>query len=84
MDWGPTLNSTEYVYGEPINITNVGNVPVNLTISYQNPINITAMTVGWNCTVAPLQPSCWVIVEVYQNVTAIGPYSYDTVITAVA
>ena len=85
MDWGFTLNGTEYMYSEPVNVTNIGNVDITLSIGYQNPsLSILSITVSWNYTSATLTPNESAILELYQNVTATGPYSYDTVITAVA
>jgi hypothetical protein len=37
--------------------------------------------VGWNYTGTPLAQGASVILEIYQNVTATGPYSYTTKIT---
>ena len=81
IDWLVTDNSTEYVM-EPMNITNIGNTPVYLTISYANPVNIIELELTWNYTGNPLSPNAWEILELYQNCTATGAYSYETVISA--
>jgi hypothetical protein len=87
IDWGVTQNNTEYEI-EPMNITNLSNVNVTLELSYtNNSTSITALTLTWNYTDYPLQnqtlqPNESIIVELYQNCTATGEYSYDTVIEA--
>jgi len=80
LDWGATENSTEYVM-EPINVTNLSNVPVNLTLSTSNWINITSLSLTWNYTGNTLQPDDFEVVELYQNCTFTGAYGYDTIIT---
>lgn len=82
IDWGVTDNATEYVH-EPINITNISNIPVTLSLTTQNhsPTIIT-LSLTWNYTGSTIAVDEWIIVELYQNVTATGAYSYDTVITA--
>jgi len=82
IDWGVTENGTAYIM-EPINITNLSNIPVNLTLSMLNPsLSIISLSLTWNYIGSILQPNGWIIVELEQTVTATGPYSYDTVITA--
>lgn len=82
IDWGATENSTAYVL-EPINITNISNIPVNLMLSTDNlSDSIITLTLTWNYTGNTLQPSESEIIELYQTVTATGSYSYDTVINA--
>jgi hypothetical protein len=82
LGWLATENATEYTYLEPINITNTGNTPITLSIGYENPSSsILTLTVGWNYTGTPLAQGASVILEIYQNVTATGPYSYTTKIT---
>lgn len=80
IEWFTTENSTEYVM-DPMNITNISNIPVYLTLSYGNTINITDLQLTWNYTGNPLSPDAWEILELYQNCTATGDYSYDTIIS---
>lgn len=81
IDWGPTTNATEHVM-EPMNITNISNVPVTLNLSYWNTVNILSLDLTWNYTGNTLNPNDFEVVEIYQNATATGAYSYNTVITA--
>lgn len=79
IDWGTVDNSTEYVMN-PINITNTSNVPVNITLSTANEVGIISLSLTWNHTDTTLAIDESVIIELYQNVTATGAYSYDTII----
>ena len=83
IDWGITENATAYTM-EPIQITNLYNVPIILNLSYATPINIISMTLTWNYTDdTPLEPEEKIFVVLTQNVTAEQlSYSYETVITA--
>ena len=82
IDWLETENSTEYEMA-PMNLTNTSNVPVTLSLSTQDwSPSILALSLTWNYTGAALGSLDWVIVELYQNVTATGDYGYTTVITA--
>jgi len=84
IDWGTVENSTEYIL-EPINITNTGNTAVTLALSDSNWLGIISLTLTWNYTPGTIvQPNAFVIVELTQNVTASGDYSYDTWINATA
>lgn len=81
IDWGTVDNSTEYIL-DPINITNISNTPVNLTLTAVTPSpSIISLSLTWNYTDTPIPPLSFVIVELTQNVTATGPFTYDTVIT---
>ena len=82
INWGPTENSTWYVM-DPINITNLSNIPVNLTLSWIEKTGIITMQLDWNFSGNTLQPNNYEIVELYQNVTATGPYTYDTIIRGI-
>ena len=83
IDWGITENATAYTM-EPIQITNLYNVPIILNLSYQNEENILSMTLTWNYTGTTLGPDENIFVVLTQNVTAEQlSYSYDTVITAI-
>ena len=81
IDWGSTENATAYVM-EPINITNVSNVPVTLQLNTTNlSPSILTLTLTWNVTdTTVLQPDEWVLAELEQTVTATGPYTYTTII----
>ena len=82
IDWTVTENSTAYVH-EPMNLTNTSNVPVTLSLSTTDwSSSIITLSLTWNYTGAALGSLDWVIVELTQNVTATGAYSYTTVITA--
>lgn len=82
IPWGATDNNTEYKL-DPLNITNTSNVPVTLTLATANPsLSITILSLTWNYTDTPIAPDESVIVELYQNVSASGSYTYNTVITA--
>ena len=83
IDWGITENATAHTM-EPIQITNLYNVPIILDLSYQNEKNIINMTLTWNYTDnTPLGPDENIFVVLTQNVTAEQlSYSYETVITA--
>lgn len=82
IDWGPVENSTAYIL-EPINITNIGTTPFNLTLfaTSLSP-SIISLVLSWNYTDTTLYPSNFVIVELTQIVTATGAYSYTTRIVA--
>jgi hypothetical protein len=81
IDWGIIDNDTAYIM-DPINITNTGNVPVTLMLSYANPVNITTLTLTWNYSGEIVNPQQWIIVELTQTVIANQlTFSYDTVIT---
>ena len=83
IDWGITENATAYTM-EPIQITNLYNVPIILELSYQKDENIISMTLTWNCTDVILEPNETTVAELTQNVTAKElSYSYKTVITAI-
>ena len=83
IDWGITENATAYTM-EPIQITNLYNVPIILDLSYQKDENIISMTLTWNCTDVILEPNETTVAELTQNVTAKElSYSYKTVITAI-
>ena len=84
IDWGITENATAYTMMEPIQITNLYNVPIILNLSYANPINIISITLTWNYTDdTPLEPEENIFVVLTQNVTAKElSYSYGTVSTA--
>jgi len=82
IDWGITENATAYTM-EPIQITNLYNVPIILNLSYANPINIISITLTWNYTDEILDPGMSIFVELNQTVIASETtFSYDTVITA--
>jgi len=84
IDWGITENATAYTMMEPIQITNLYNVPIILNLSYANPINIISITLTWNYTDEILDPGMSIFVELNQTVTASETtFSYDTVITAI-
>ena len=78
LDWGTTENGTTYIL-EPINITNTGTIPITLELTPTNlSPSIITITLTWNYTGSPLNPSEWIIVEITQTCTATGPYTYTT------
>ena len=82
VNWGKLENGSTYIL-EPLNITNTGEFPVNLTLSTSSPTNIISLSLTWNYaggTVVAVGGS--VIVEITQTLTASGDWSYTTVITA--
>ena len=82
INWGTVDNSTAYVMA-PINVTNIENTPVTLSLSTNaTSPSIISLTLTWNYTGTVLQPSNWVIVELTQTITATGPFTYNTIITA--
>lgn len=82
IDWGLTENNTAYTY-EPINVTNIGTVPITLSLTTQNlSPSIISLTLTWNYTGTPLNPKTWILVVLTQTITATGAYTYDTIITA--
>lgn len=82
LNWGNVKNNSNYLM-DPIKITNTGQTNVTLSLSTAYPsTSIIALTLTWNYTGAIIQPSQYVVVELTQNITAIGPWSYTTIITA--
>jgi len=80
IDWGGTDNSTEYAM-MPFNVTSTSTTPINLTLSTaDHSASIISLSLTWNYTGSTLNPNDFVIVELTQNVTATGSYSYDTII----
>ena len=83
LDWGTVENSTEYVM-DPIKITNTKDLPTTLTLSTTSlSSSIISLTLTWNYTGTILLPTQSVIVELTQNVTATGFFTYTTIITAI-
>ena len=82
LDWGTVENSTEYVM-DPIKITNTKDLPTTLTLSTTSlSPSIIALILTWNYTDTVLLPTQSVIVELTQNVTATGFFTYTTIVTA--
>jgi len=83
LDWGILDNDTAYVW-DPLNVTNISNVPINLTLSTASPSgSIISLSLTWNYTAGTvIAPTESVIIELTQTVTATGDWSYTTVIEA--
>lgn len=82
INWGVVENSTADIM-EPLKVTNIGKVAVTLALSTATlSPSILSLTLTWNYTGAVLQPNNSATVELTQTVTATGPYTYETVITA--
>jgi len=83
FDWGIIENNTETSYPSLINVTNTGDKTATLALSAVNQVNITALTLTWNYTSSPLQPSDSVLLQLNQTVTASEEtFYYDTRIDA--
>lgn len=80
IPWGTLVNGSTNSL-EAINITNIGTVPVTLTIGDKDHVGIISLTLTWNYT-GILDPQESIIVEITQTLTAKQTWSYTTVITA--
>ena len=82
IDWGTVDNNTETALPQLINITNIRDKEVTLSLSATNQVNITALSLSWNAT-SPLPAGSSTIVQLNQTLTASEEtWSYDVKIDA--
>ena len=83
VNWGFVESGTPTVLSDLICVTNVGNIPVTLTLSYTDPVNVTITDLSWNYTDTVLNKADYVYVQLSLTATLLEEtFSFNTVIDA--